>query len=214
MDCFFPFSQVFILLRRKYLFVRASSSRKRATSCQYSSDVVFLSHCVPASSPFPTALPRAGCTPPGTCLGRSSPGRNCSAACWGCSCSRPTAAMHSSPRHCCHGTVGNRRGSKPFTTAWVNTLRCQPVQTSYQPWSLAWLPQEWPGHPRASVSSSLKEKGQRWTLIADICIKSTLSVIFCRTKKNNLCYVSLLKNFNIHHTQRPAVWEPFFFFFC
>lgn len=117
MDCFFPFSQVFRLLRRKYLFMRASSSRKRATSCQYSSDVVFLSHCVPASSPFPTALPRAGCTPPGTCLGRSSPGRN--------SVLPAEAAAALDPRQPCTALPGTA-ATAPWATAEAPTPSPQP----------------------------------------------------------------------------------------
>lgn len=103
----------------------------------------------------------------------------------------PMAAMHSSSRLCCQ-SVGNHRGSNAFTTTSLNTFQCQPMQTLCQPLSLAWLPQEWPGHARASASSPLKEKGQRWALIFDICKKSILSMIFCRTWKTNLCYVSLL----------------------
>lgn len=125
----------------------------------------------------------------------------------------PMAAMHSSSRLCCQ-SVGNHRGSNAFTTTSLNTLQCQPVQTPYQPLPLALLPQEWPGHARASASS-LKEKGQRWVLIFDICKKSILSMIFCRTWKTNLCYVSLPTNFHfiIHEDQLSEIPLFIYFFF-
>lgn len=111
---------------------------------------------------------------PLTCLGQSCPQKDSVLPAGAAAALGPWQAMPSSPTLCCHGPVGNHRGSNPFTTTSLNTLQCQPVQTSSQPWSLPWLAQEWPGHATTSVSSPLKEKGQRWVLIFDICKKSTL----------------------------------------
>lgn len=55
--------------------MRASRLQEQGNQLQYSSNVLFLSHCVPASSPVPTALPRGVCTPPGTHPRCSSPAR-------------------------------------------------------------------------------------------------------------------------------------------
>lgn len=76
MDCFFPFSQMFIYLRRKHLVMRASRLPEQGNQLPVHQQYAFPVHCVPASFPVPTALPRAGCTPPGV-------------PCWGCSCLDP-----------------------------------------------------------------------------------------------------------------------------